>query len=141
MMSRSVFLICASCAVALADPEPAPPPTGKLVDIGGRKLHLDCRGSGSPTVVVENGSSGFSFEFILVQTAVAKLTRICTYDRAGITWSEPGPTQDTVEQTVDDLHLLLAKEALAPPYVLVGASLGGIFVRSYQRRFPDAVAG
>ena len=118
-----------------------PPASGKLVDIGGRKLHLNCTGSGSPAVIVENGSSSFSIDWTLVQPEVAKRTRICTYDRAGFAWSDRGPTLNTVEETVDDLHLLLRAASIRPPYVLVGASIGGMYVRAFQRRYPAEVAG
>src|SRR5262245_40744655 len=67
-----------------------PKPIGELIDIGGRKLHIRCTGTGSPTVLVENGAAAFSFEWELVQRQVAKFTRICTYDRAGYAWSDPG---------------------------------------------------
>jgi pimeloyl-ACP methyl ester carboxylesterase len=126
------------------DPPPSastPRPAGKLVDLGGRRLHAIVSGTGSPSVVVENGSGAFSIDWALVQPEVAKFTQICTYDRAGSAWSDPGPVVDGVEQTVDDLHLLLQKAGIRPPYVLVGASLGGMFVRAYQRRNPDQVAG
>jgi pimeloyl-ACP methyl ester carboxylesterase len=125
---------------AAADDAPTVPP-GRLVDLGGRKLHLNCTGSGSPAVIVENGSSGFSMDWALVQPEVAKFTQVCTYDRAGHAWSEPGPTRGSVEQTVDDLHFLLHKAGIQPPYVLVGASLGGIYTRAYQRRYPEEVVG
>lgn len=121
--------------------EPAPSPPGRLVDLGGRRLHLNCAGSGSPAVIVENGSSAFSIDFALVQPNVAKFTQICTYDRAGHAWSDKGPTRGAVEQVVDDLHLLLRKAGIKPPYVLVGSSIGGIYTRSFQRRFPDEVVG
>jgi pimeloyl-ACP methyl ester carboxylesterase len=114
---------------------------GKLVDLGGHRLHLHCLGTGSPAVIVENGSSGFSIDWALVQPEVAKLTQICTYDRAGHAWSESGPARGAVEQTLDDLHLLLRKAGIRPPYVFVGASLGGIYTRAYQRRYPDEVVG
>ena len=133
-------LLTAFAAAAPDDPAPPPAP-GKLVDIGGRRLHLHCTGSGSPAVIVENGSSGFSIDFALVQPEIAKFTKICTYDRAGHAWSEAGPARWTVEQTIDDLHLLLRKAGIKPPYVLVGASLGGIYTRAYQRRYPDEVVG
>ena len=126
-----------SKAKSLADPAPA----GDLVDLGGRRLHAIISGVGSPAVVLENGSGAFSIDWALVQPEVAKFTQVCAYDRAGSAWSEPGPVMDGVEQTVDDLHLLLQKAGIRPPYVLVGASLGGIFVRAYQRRNPDQVAG
>jgi pimeloyl-ACP methyl ester carboxylesterase len=112
-----------------------------LVDLGGRRLHLHCTGSGSPAVIVENGGGSFSIDFALVQPEVAKFTQICSYDRAGCAWSDPGPAMLSVEQTVDDLHLLLRKAGVRPPYVLVGASLGGIFTRAYQRRYPDEIVG
>jgi pimeloyl-ACP methyl ester carboxylesterase len=118
-----------------------PPPTGELLDLGGRRLHLDCKGSGSPTVVVENGGGSFSVEWALVQPEIAKQTRICTYDRAGYAWSDPGPVLDGIEQITDDLHLLLRKAGIQPPYVFVGASLGCIYTRAYQRRFPEDVDG
>jgi pimeloyl-ACP methyl ester carboxylesterase len=125
-----------------ADPEPTrPPPLGRLVDLGGRKLHLNCMGTGTPAVIIENGSSAFSIDWALVQPEVAKFTQVCTYDRAGHAWSEAGATRGSVEQTVDDLHLLLRKAGVQPPYVLVGASLGGIYTRAFQRRFAEEVVG
>jgi pimeloyl-ACP methyl ester carboxylesterase len=141
-----VVILLAGFAVAPAGPaaptdEAPPPPLGKLVDLGGRRLHLSCTGSGTPAVIVENGSSGFSIEWALVQPEVAKFTQICTYDRAGHAWSEPGAARGAVEPTIDDLHLLLRKAGIRPPYVLVGASLGGIYTRAYQRRYPEEVAG
>jgi pimeloyl-ACP methyl ester carboxylesterase len=111
------------------------------VDLGGRSLHLNCTGSGTPAVIVENGSSAFSIDWALVQPEVAKFTQVCTYDRAGHAWSDPGPARGAVEPTVDDLHLLLHRAGIRPPYVLVGASLGGIYTRAYQRRYPDDVVG
>jgi pimeloyl-ACP methyl ester carboxylesterase len=124
-----------------ADWDRAPAPLGKLVDIGGRKLHLHCTGMGSPTVIVENGSSGFSIDWSLVQPQVASFTRICTYDRAGFAWSDPGPEINTVEETMDDLYLLLRTASIPPPYILVGQSIGGLYVRAYQRRHPGDVVG
>src|SRR5213593_3013481 len=118
------------------DSAAAPPPLGKLIDIGGRRLHLNCTGAGSPTVVVENGSSSFSMQWALVQPQVAAFTRICTYDRAGYAWSDRGPEENTVEETMDDLHLLLSAAHITGPYVLVGHSIGGLYVRAYQRRYP-----
>jgi pimeloyl-ACP methyl ester carboxylesterase len=111
------------------------------VDIGGRKLHLNCSGRGTPAVVIENGSGSFSVDWALVQPEVAKVTTVCAYDRAGDAWSEAGPARGSIEQTLDDLHLLLRKAQIRPPYVLVGASLGGIYTRAYQRRYPAEVVG
>jgi pimeloyl-ACP methyl ester carboxylesterase len=77
----------------------------------------------------------------LVQARVSEFTRVCTYDRAGFAWSDRGPAINTVEQTMDDLHLLLRQASIAPPYVLVGHSIGGMLVRAYQRRYPQEVVG
>src|SRR5882762_5528276 len=74
------------------------PPPGKLIDIGGRKLHLYCEGKGSPTVILMAGGGAFSIDWALVQPKVAKDTRVCSYDRAGLAWSDPGPADETVEQ-------------------------------------------
>jgi pimeloyl-ACP methyl ester carboxylesterase len=118
-----------------------PAPVGQMVDLGGRRLHLNCTGSGAPAVIVENGGGGFSIEWALVQPEVAKRTRICTYDRAGYAWSDRGPIDDGIEQIVSDLNLLLRTAHISPPYVLVGQSLGALYARAYQRRFPEQVAG
>jgi pimeloyl-ACP methyl ester carboxylesterase len=114
---------------------------GRLIDVGGRKLHLLCSGSGSPTVILMAGGGAFSIDWALVQPRVADGTRVCSYDRAGLAWSDPGPADETVEQTVEDLHALLMTAGEKSPYLLVGASIGGIFIRAYQRAFPDEVAG
>jgi pimeloyl-ACP methyl ester carboxylesterase len=119
----------------------APAPLGRLVDLGGRKLHLHCTGSGSPTVIVENGSSGFSIDWFFVQAKTQRFTRICTYDRAGFAWSDLGPTMNTVEETMDDLSLVLRSASIRPPYILVGQSIGGLYIRAYQRRHSADVVG
>jgi pimeloyl-ACP methyl ester carboxylesterase len=121
-----------------AQPHDAP---GRLIDIGGRKLHLYCTGNGSPTVILMPGGNAYSTDWALVQPKIAMITRVCSYDRAGLAWSDPGPTDETVEQTISDLHALLAAAGEKQPYVLAGASIGGIFIRAYQRAFPDEVAG
>lgn len=77
----------------------------------------------------------------MVQAAVSQFTRICTYDRAGYAWSDPGPVRDLPDQVMADLELLLRLGDVAPPYVLVGQSIGGLFIRDYQRRFPEQVDG
>ena len=112
-----------------------------MVDLGGHKLHVNCAGYGSPTVVVENGLGDFSFDWILVQNEVSKFTRICTYDRAGYAWSEPGPKPRTFDQINlelrDALHVLGEKG----PFVLAGHSFGGPVVRNFARVYPSDVAG
>jgi pimeloyl-ACP methyl ester carboxylesterase len=141
---RSCLLIVFLFAAQLCTPAQSTtsfPPPGRLVDIGGRKLHLDCSGKGTPTIVLVAGGGAFSIDWALVQPKIAQDTRVCSYDRAGLAWSESGPADETVEQTINDLHLLLGAAGEKKPYVLVGASIGGIFIRAYQRAFPKEVAG
>lgn len=123
------------------EPTRVPPVSGVLVDIGTRRLHLNCTGSGSPAVIIENGGGAFSVDWALVQPAVSRLTTICTYDRAGYAWSEPGAVRDLPDQVNVDFELLLQSGHVAPPYVLVGQSIGAIMIRDYQRRNPQKVAG
>src|SRR5207245_5039100 len=107
-----------------------PPPPGRLVDIGGRKLHLQCSGKGSPTVILMAGGGAYSIDWALVQPKVAKSTRVCSYDRAGLAWSDPGPADETVEQTIGDLHALLRAAGDTGPSLLGGAWLGGLVLRA-----------
>jgi pimeloyl-ACP methyl ester carboxylesterase len=111
-----------------------------LVDVGGRNLHLQCTGSGAPTVLFESGLGEGYYVWSRVQPEVAKTHRACSYDRAGIGFSDPSPTRRSVASLVDDLHLLLAKSGEKPPFILVGHSLGGLLVRRYAARFPDEVS-
>lgn len=117
------------------------PPLGVLVDVGQRRMHLHCTGSGSPVVVLEAGASSFSLDWALVQPAAARTTRVCSYDRAGHGWSEPTPRGDTPENIVRDLRALLHAGGERPPFVLVGASRGGIYTRMFELAHPDEVAG
>jgi pimeloyl-ACP methyl ester carboxylesterase len=117
------------------------PAPGQMVDVGGFRLHLHCAGKGSPTVVVDSGLGSFSPDWGLVQPEVAKFTRVCTYDRAGYGWSDPGPRPRTSRQMVEELQTLLVNAAIEGPYVLVGHSLGGMNVRLYAHQYPSEVAG
>jgi len=136
----SVLLLVASTANAQKDSSiPANP--GKLIDVGGHRMHLLCSGTGSPTVVVEAGIGDISTDWVFIQTAVSKFTRICTYDRPGYAWSEPGPLPRTYPQINLDLHELLAAAKEHGPFVLVGHSFGGPLVRSYAKIYPNEVAG
>ena len=118
-----------------------PKPPGKLVDLGGHKLHVYCSGHGSPTVVVENGLGDFSFDWTLVQNQVSRFARICTYDRAGYAWSDPGPKPRTFAQINLELHDALEKLGERGPYVLVGHSYGGPVMRNFAAQFPRNAAG
>lgn len=127
-----------------AQPEPPFAAPGRMVDIGGWKIHLNCTGEAKPdqpTVILEAGAGDFSFEWSLVQPSVAKFARVCSYDRAGDGWSELGPHPRTMRQLVYELHTLLEKSGERGPYVLVGQSFGGIVVRLYQSTYPSDIAG
>ena len=123
-----------------ADAKAYPPP-GQLVDVGGYRLHIHCTGSGSPTVVIESGWGDSSATWGWVQPEVAKTTRVCTYDRAGMGWSEVSPQPRTARNFAKELHTLLEKANEPGPYVLVGHSLGGYTVRVYAHDYPDEVLG
>jgi pimeloyl-ACP methyl ester carboxylesterase len=117
------------------------PPPGQLVDVGGYKLHIHCVGVGSPTVILEAGLAGASAIWGWVQPEVARSTRVCAYDRAGVGWSDPGPEPRDTRQIAHELHTLLDNAGIASPYVLVGHSYGGLYVRAYADQYPNTVAG
>ena len=99
--SLALLLLCAFAPrgrVAGGQVEPSPPIPGRLVDVGGHRVHLSCSGAGSTTVVFEAGAGAFSIDFALVQPEVAKFARACSYDRAGYAWSQPGPRPRTMRQ-------------------------------------------
>jgi pimeloyl-ACP methyl ester carboxylesterase len=113
----------------------------QMVDIGGRKLHLHCQGSGSPTVVFEAGAGLAGWDWLRVQPQIAKRTRACVYDRAGIGFSEPSGRPGTAANAADDLQALLTAARLNPPYVLVAHSYGAMAARLFVRQHPDQVSG
>jgi pimeloyl-ACP methyl ester carboxylesterase len=117
------------------------PAPGQLIDVGGRRLHLNCTGTGSPTVVLEPGHGEVSSAMGWIAPAVAQDTTVCVYDRAGRGWSDPadGP-QDAVE-TATDLHTLLERAHIPGPYVLAGHSFGGLYVLTFAAAYPDQVVG
>jgi pimeloyl-ACP methyl ester carboxylesterase len=129
---------------AQEDKAPPFPPPGRLVDIGGWRLHLNCTGTAKesqPTVILEAGIGDFSVEWSLVQPGVARFARVCSYDRADDGWSDYGPHPRTMQQVVYELHKLLETAEVRPPYVMVGHSYGGLIVRLYQSTYPKDVAG
>lgn len=137
------LLVAAVLAQGDSIPPPFPPP-GKLVDVGGWRLHLNCTGEqrpGQPVVILEAGLGDFSVEWSLVQPGVAKSSRVCSYDRAGDGWSDMGPHPRTFHQVVYELHTLLDKAGVKPPLVLAGHSYGGWLVRLYASTYPSDVAG
>jgi pimeloyl-ACP methyl ester carboxylesterase len=117
------------------------PPPGQMVDVGGYRLHINCIGTGSPTVVIDAGWGDWSAGWSWVQPEVAKHTRVCTYDRAGMGYSEAGPLPRNAGQFTKELHTLLHQADIPGPYVLVGHSLGGLSVRVYAHDYAAEVAG
>ena len=116
-------------------------PPGRLVSIGSHRLHIRCDGDGGPPVIFDAALGGSSLSWSLVQPAVARLTRACSYDRAGFGWSDAGPLPRTAGRIADELHQLLRTAAVPPPYLLVGHSYGGLVMRLYASRHPNEVAG
>lgn len=118
------------------------PPPGKMVDIGGRKIQLDCRGTGSPTVVFESwlGVDG-SLSWSQVHDEITKTIRACAYSRAGIMWSDPTDVHQNGKSIAEDLHATLKKAGESGPYVLVGHSIGGPYIMTYTKYFGNEVAG
>lgn len=127
--------------IASAGDAAAYPPAGRLVDVGGHKLHLDCRGEGSPTIVMDAGLGGSSLDWSLVQPELARTTKVCTYDRAGMGWSEAGPEPRSPSQLAEELHTLLENGGVPGPYVLVGHSLAGKNIRMLAVDHPADVVG
>lgn len=117
------------------------PAPGRLVDVGGHSLHLHCIGSGQPTVVLEAGLGNDTNHWALVQSEAAGVTRVCSYDRAGLGWSDPGPLPRTATRVVDELAILLQRADEPGPFILVGHSNGGPYARLFAAAYPERVAG
>jgi pimeloyl-ACP methyl ester carboxylesterase len=145
LRATAITMLGTSAASAqVASTTPPFPAPGRLIDIGGWRLHLNCTGeakSQQPTVILEAGIGDFSVEWSLVQPSVAKFARVCSYDRADDGWSDYGPSPRTMHQIVYEVHTLLAKAGERPPYVLVGHSYGGWLVRLYTATYPSDVRG
>ncbi len=116
-------------------------PPGKMVDVGGYSLHLNCVGRGSPTVILETGLGGMSVEWYSIQHQLKQHTKICAYDRAGYGWSETSSQPRTTENIVHELHTLLHVANIPGPYVLVGHSFGGYTVQHFASLYPQETAG
>lgn len=114
---------------------------GQLIDVGGHRLHVHCRGSGTPLVLLESGIAASSLSWAAVQPEIAKFTRVCAYDRAGLAWSDAASCPRTFERIVDELATVLARTAPGERYVLVGHSFGSFVIRAYAARHPASAAG
>jgi len=116
-------------------------PPGKLVDLGGFRLHLHCTGAGSPSIVLDAALGASSLSWSLVQPELATLSRVCSYDRAGFGWSDAGPMPRTAGRIADELRTLLDRGGVPPPFLLVGHSFGGLVVQIFAQRFRSDTAG
>ena len=117
------------------------PAPGTLIDVGGRRLHLVCLGAGRPTVLFEASAFSNSLSFDVARAALATHTTVCSYDRAGVGWSDPGPGIMSAGTLAEDLHRMETAAALAPPFVIVASSIGGVTAEMFARRYPERVAG
>ena len=117
------------------------PAPGQLVDVGGFQMHIHCMGEGNPTIILESGAGSFSTDWELIQPEIAETNRVCVYDRAGYGWSERSPQPQSAAEITSALHTLLNNGGIEGPYIMVGHSLGGLYVRLYQKQYPDQLVG
>jgi pimeloyl-ACP methyl ester carboxylesterase len=118
------------------------PPPGRLIDIGGRRIQVDCRGMGSPTVVLESGlDRNGSLSWVSVHDPIAETTRTCAYSRAGMMWSDAAKGPFNSARAAEDLHTALIRAGERPPWVMVGHSAGGPYTMVFTGRYPSEVAG
>ncbi|WP_421741381.1 alpha/beta hydrolase [Cellulomonas sp.] len=121
--------------------DPSTATSGRSIDIGGRSLHLECTGTGSPTVLLQPGGGAMSAHMAWIAPRVAASTRVCVYDRPGRGGSDPVETAQDATQIAVDLHALLEQANVPGPYVLAGHSFGGLYALTYAARYPDQIAG
>jgi pimeloyl-ACP methyl ester carboxylesterase len=114
---------------------------GQLVDVGGYKMHIDCMGQGTPTIILDSGLGDSFISWQQVQSKIAQSVRVCSYDRAGLGYSDSSPRPRTSKDFAEELHTLLHNAGILSPYVLVGHSMGGFDVRLYASLYRSEVAG
>jgi pimeloyl-ACP methyl ester carboxylesterase len=144
LLSLLLLLACAGAVyqlVATNRDRRLNPPPGLLVAVGGYRMHLDCTGQGSPTVILDSGIGDSWLSWYRVQPPVGQFTRVCSYDGAGMGWSDPSPKPRTSREIAMELHVLLHNAGISPPFVLVGHSFGGLNMRMYAALQPTVVAG
>jgi pimeloyl-ACP methyl ester carboxylesterase len=144
LVSVTVFLAAAGAFYqnisAVSDRRAFPVP-GKLVDAGGFKMHINCTGQGTPTVILESGLGDTYLSWQKVQPQIAHFARVCSYDRAGLGYSYYSRNPSTSKYFAEELHTLLHNAGVSPPYILVGHSMGGFDVRLYASSYRSEVAG
>ena len=117
------------------------PMPGRMVDVGGYRLHLNCVGEEGPTVVLDYGLEGSYFDWYRVQPEIAKFARVCLYDRAGYGWSDASSMARVPSVTAEELHTLLHAAGETPPYIVVGHSYGALIAEMFAHKFPQDTAG
>lgn len=117
------------------------PMKGQLVDVSGRKMHIYCTGDGGPTVILDSGLGDSYLSWHKVQPEIAKFTRVCSYDRAGLGFSDPSSEPRTSRVIAEELHALLQAANISPPYVIIGHSMGGYNVRVYASMYRSDIVG
>jgi len=135
-----IVLVCAGAlyqAIAVRRERAQFPPPGQFVDVGGRRLHVICAGAGSPAVIFEPSMFGGSTSSRVAREALAARTRVCSYDRMGMGWSDGGPSVISIGLLVTDLERMLAGAGVPPPYVLVPSSIGGLTAELFARWHPE----
>lgn len=147
--ARLLLPVCAAMLVyvSVVNPLMASPNTskasfpGRLIDVGGHRLHILCEGEGIPAIILDSGTGGFSLEWAKVQKVLARRTRVCSYDRAGYGWSDMGPLPRTSGRITSELHTLLEKAGEKGPYILAGHSFGGYTAQLFASNYPGETAG
>jgi pimeloyl-ACP methyl ester carboxylesterase len=128
-------------AISCARDRASNPPPGKFVKVGDKSLHFYRLGEGGPAVILESGWGGTWLDWNAIQSRIAQFTTVCSYDRLGLGWSDRTDRPQTREEVARRLHSLLSDSAIQGPYVLVGHSLGGVYVRAFAGLYPDEVVG
>lgn len=117
------------------------PAPGKVYRVDGHDMHLYCTGEGSPTLVLEAGGGNDSLTWTKVQPDLSRITRVCSYDRAGFGWSSPQPPPRDANSIAGELHALLQQAGIQGPIVLMAHSRAGLYIRAYNHLYPEQVKG
>jgi pimeloyl-ACP methyl ester carboxylesterase len=141
LLAVSISLFLAVAARAKRRLKRQFPPIGQMVDVGGYRLHVHVEGEGRPSVIFDSGAGGIGLGWELIRPAIAKVTRVVTYDRAGLGWSDPSSKPRRADVMAEELHTLLHNAQIEGKYILVGHSLGGPVARQFAAKYPDEVAG
>jgi pimeloyl-ACP methyl ester carboxylesterase len=137
-----LLLLCISCLTTSNNSQAKDKSyPGKLINVGTHRLHINCVGTGTPSVIIDSGIGGFSLEWFKIQNNLANDVRVCTYDSAGYGWSDLGPRPRTTTRIVKELRTLLSEAKIPGPYLLVGHSFGGYNIRYFASEYPELTAG